>query len=72
MAQTMLLNANVAGCAVDFKKEPLIQRLRPKSVSHFFLPDLHASSSHSISVAPIVALFKSKAKAPAKKVIYCS
>lgn len=71
MAQTMLLNANVAGCALDFKKEPLIQRLRPKSVSHFFLPDVHASS-HSISVAPIVALFKSKAKAPAKKVIYCS
>nr|UES73124.1 chloroplast photosystem II 22 kDa protein [Gymnema sylvestre] len=66
MAQTMLLTANVAGHALDLKKGPLIQRLRPRSVFHFFLPDV-PTSSQSFSAAPTVSLFKSKTKAPVKK-----
>lgn len=65
MAQTMLLTANVTGHALDLKKEPLIQRLRPKPISHLFLPDVPTSSYSATST---VALFKSKTKAPVKKV----
>lgn len=74
MAQTMMLMSGVAGQVVDLKKEPLIQRLRPTPFSHLLLPSLsthsrHSSSSFSsYSTIRILALFKSKTKAPAKKV----
>lgn len=74
MAQTMLLTANAK---VDLRsKESLVERLKPKPLSSLFLPSLplrfsssstNASSSKFTSTT--VALFKSKAKAPPKKVI---
>ncbi|KAK4370447.1 hypothetical protein RND71_009922 [Anisodus tanguticus] len=73
MAQTMLLTANAK---VDLRsKNSLVERLKPKPLSSFFLPSLpleFSSSSASTTTSNItsttVALFKSKAKAPAKKV----
>lgn len=72
MAQTMLLTANAK---VDLRsKESLVERLKPKPLSSFFLPSLplkYPSASASASshfTSTTVALFKSKAKAPAKKV----
>ncbi|XP_059299125.1 photosystem II 22 kDa protein, chloroplastic [Lycium ferocissimum] len=73
MAQTMLLTANAK---VDLRsKESLVDRLKPKPLSSFFLPSLplkfsssSASTSSSNFTSTTVALFKSKAKAPAKKV----
>lgn len=75
MAQTMLLTANAK---VDLRsKESLVERLKPKSLSSSFLPSLplrFSSSSFSTNVSTskfttsTVALFKSKAKAPPKKV----
>ncbi|NP_001312190.1 photosystem II 22 kDa protein, chloroplastic [Nicotiana tabacum] len=73
MAQTMLLTANAK---VDLRsKESLVERLKPKPLSSFFLPSLplkYPSASASASshfTSTTVALFKSKAKAPAKKVV---
>ncbi|XP_022861465.1 photosystem II 22 kDa protein, chloroplastic [Olea europaea var. sylvestris] len=69
MAQTMLLSAGstVSGHALDLKKDPLMmQRLKPKPFSHFVLPP--KTSSPLSSSTTTVALFKSKTKAPAKKV----
>lgn len=69
MAQTVLLNASVSsGHVVGTKKESLLQSLRPKPISHFFF--LHTNPKPSISVLGLqtVALFKSKTKAPPKKV----
>ncbi|KAA8538462.1 hypothetical protein F0562_027992 [Nyssa sinensis] len=71
MAQTMLLTSSVSGQVVDFKREPLLQRLRPKPFSHLLLPPLlpTSSSSSSFHATSTVALFKSKTKAPPKKVV---
>ncbi|XP_022894220.1 photosystem II 22 kDa protein, chloroplastic-like [Olea europaea var. sylvestris] len=69
MVQTMLFSASstVSGHALDLKKEQLmIQRLKPKPFSHFLLPP--KTSSPLSSSTTTVALFKSKAKAPAKKI----
>jgi len=61
---------------VDLKKrsDPLlqfqIQRLRPtKPLSHLFFKSLPSSSSSSPPVSTVVALFKSKTKAPPKKAV---
>ncbi|KAI3464521.1 hypothetical protein Pfo_021184 [Paulownia fortunei] len=62
MAQTMLLTANVS----VHGGESLLQRLKPKPLSHFLLPPRTATSPPSLSTTT-VALFKSKTKAPAKK-----
>ncbi|GFP84324.1 photosystem ii 22 kDa protein chloroplastic [Phtheirospermum japonicum] len=67
MAQTMLLSANAGHLKGD---QPLmIQRLKPANpFSQFLLPPRNNSSPLSSSTSStIVALFKSKAKAPAKK-----
>ncbi|XP_057504584.1 photosystem II 22 kDa protein, chloroplastic [Actinidia eriantha] len=56
MAQTMFLTSSVCGHA-------LVQRLRPKSFSHISQSPIPTSSS-SIKPNTIVALFKSKTKAP--------
>ncbi|KAL3504186.1 hypothetical protein ACH5RR_034027 [Cinchona calisaya] len=67
MAQTMLLSANVPSIhANDLKREPLLQRIRPK-ISHLFFSPLPTSSSSSYSPLTTVAVFKSKTKAPPKK-----
>lgn len=66
----MLLASTPSGHAVvDLKREPLLQRLRPKPFSHFLLPNLPTATATSTSfhAAKTVALFKSKAKAPLKK-----
>ncbi|GFS40103.1 chlorophyll A-B binding family protein [Actinidia rufa] len=55
MAQTMFLTSSVCGHA-------LVQRLRPKSFSHISQAPIPTSSS--IKPNTIVALFKSKTKAP--------
>lgn len=73
MAQTMLLTANAK---VDLRsKESLVERLKPKPLSSLFLPSLplrFSSSTTNVSsskfTSTTVALFKSKAKAPPKKV----
>ncbi|KAL3334853.1 hypothetical protein AABB24_031193 [Solanum stoloniferum] len=73
MAQTMLLTANAK---VDLRsKESLVERLKPKPLSSLFLPSLplrFSSSTTNVSsskfTSTTVALFKSKAKAPLKKV----
>ncbi|XP_055829663.1 photosystem II 22 kDa protein, chloroplastic [Solanum dulcamara] len=72
MAQTMLLTANAK---VDLSKESLVERLKPKPLSSLFLPSLPLRFSSSTTNASsskftttTVALFKSKAKAPPKKV----
>ncbi|CAK9134608.1 unnamed protein product, partial [Ilex paraguariensis] len=68
MAQTMLLTANVSGAALDLKREPLLQRLKPKPFSLLLLPPLPTSfGSTSSSATRTVALFKSKPKATPKK-----
>lgn len=73
MAQTMLLMSSstcVSGHAADNLKTPalpLLQRLKPKSFSHSLLPPL-SNISKSSSTFTTYALFKSKAKAPVKKV----
>jgi hypothetical protein len=75
MAQTMLLMSGVSTShVVDLKRDTLlnfqIQKLRPKSFSHLLqLPRLPTDSSSS-SPQPFTtfALFKSKTKAPLKKV----
>lgn len=71
MAQTMLLSSTtVSGHGVEFKRQPLLETLRPKPLSHILLPQFPSSSSstfhHSTTT---IALFKSKAKAPVKKVV---
>ncbi|KAI8014455.1 hypothetical protein LOK49_LG05G02399 [Camellia lanceoleosa] len=70
MAQTMLLTSSVSGHALDLKRQPLLERLKPKPFSHILLPSLpSSSSSSSFHANTTIALFKSKAKAaPAKKV----
>ncbi len=71
MAQTMLLTPSVSGHSVlDLKREPLIQRLRPKPISHLLLPPLPASSYTPSPAFTTFALFKSKTKAaPPKKLV---
>ncbi|XP_031119441.1 photosystem II 22 kDa protein, chloroplastic [Ipomoea triloba] len=76
MAQTMLLTANASSPALDLKRQStFLQTLKPKPSiqQHFLLPlpsSSSSSSSSSFSSTRIVALFKSKAKAPpAKKVV---
>ncbi|THG16577.1 hypothetical protein TEA_017358 [Camellia sinensis var. sinensis] len=67
MAQTMLLTSSVSGQALDLKRQPLLERLKPKPFSHILLPSRPSSSSFHANTT--TALFKSKAKAaPAKKV----
>lgn len=70
MAQTMLITPSVSGHSVlDLKRQPLLQRLRPKPFSHLLLPPLPTSSSTSSPAFTTLALFKSKTKAaPPKKV----
>lgn len=74
MAQTMLLMSSstcVSGHAADNLKSPalpLLQRLKPNPFSHSLLPHL-SNISKSSSTFTTYALFKSKAKAPAKKVV---
>ncbi|KAJ7965566.1 Photosystem II 22 kDa protein chloroplastic-like [Quillaja saponaria] len=74
MAQTMLLMSNVSTSqAVDLKRDSLlqsqIQRIRPRQFSHlFFNPIPSTSSSCSSRSSTTLALFKSKTKAPPKKV----
>ncbi|KAM1013861.1 hypothetical protein ACFX13_044577 [Malus domestica] len=77
MAQTMLLMSSSvsSGHVVDLKSsDPLLQvqaqRLRPKSFSQLVfraLPSSSSASSSSTRISTVVALFKSKTKAPAKK-----
>ncbi|XP_008219642.1 PREDICTED: photosystem II 22 kDa protein, chloroplastic [Prunus mume] len=78
MAQTMLLMSSSVSSrhAVDLKSsDPLlqlqVQRLRPKSFSQLVFRPLPSSSSFASSSSPaiptVVALFKSKTKAPVKK-----
>ncbi|CDP10910.1 unnamed protein product [Coffea canephora] len=69
MAQAMLLTASVPSShAGDLKRsEPLLQRIRPKPISHLFFSPLPTSSSSSYCPLTTVAVFKSKTKAPAKK-----
>lgn len=70
MAQTMLLMSGVStGRIGNLKKDPLLafqtQRLKPKQFSHLlFNPSVAASSK----LFTAFALFKSKTKAPPKKV----
>ncbi|CAL5417419.1 unnamed protein product [Camellia sinensis] len=69
MAQTMLLTSSSSVCshALDLKRQPLLESLRPKPFSHILLPPLPSSSSFHQTTT--VALFKSKTKAaPVKKV----
>ncbi|GMP46937.1 hypothetical protein CsSME_00014900 [Camellia sinensis var. sinensis] len=67
MAQTMLLTSSVSGHALDLKRQPLLERLKPKPFSNILLPSRPSSSSFHANTT--IALFKSKAKAaPAKKV----
>lgn len=78
MAQTMLLmsSSSVAKTnVVDLKSsDPLlqlqVQRLRPKSFSQLVFMPL-PSSTTSLRSSGVVALFKSKTKAPVKKVFIC-
>ncbi|XP_057975534.1 photosystem II 22 kDa protein, chloroplastic [Malania oleifera] len=68
MAQTMLLMPSVSSTCQ--RREPLLQRLKPKSFSHQLLPPSlpPTNTSSSSSSFTTVALFKSKTKAaPAKK-----
>ncbi|XP_068314238.1 photosystem II 22 kDa protein, chloroplastic-like [Pyrus communis] len=74
MAQTMLLMSSSvsSGHVVDLKSsDPLLQvqaqRLRPKSFSQLVCRPSSAASSSSTRISTVVALFKSKTKAPAKK-----
>ncbi|KAI5355295.1 PREDICTED: photosystem II [Prunus dulcis] len=78
MAQTMLLMSSSVSSShvVDLKSsDPLlqlqVQRLRPKSFSQLVFRPLPSSSSFASSSSPaiptVVALFKSKTKAPVKK-----
>ncbi|KAE8077457.1 hypothetical protein FH972_016019 [Carpinus fangiana] len=75
MAQTMLLMSGVSTShVVDLKRDTLlnfqIQKLRPKSFSHLLqLPRLPTDSSSSPQPFTTFALFKSKTKAPLKKVV---
>lgn len=82
MAQTMLLMSSSVSSrhVVDLKSsDPLlqlqVQRLRPKSFSQLVFRPLPSSSSFASSSSPaiptVVALFKSKTKAPVKKVFIC-
>ncbi|KAI4320529.1 hypothetical protein MLD38_033998 [Melastoma candidum] len=79
MAQTMLITSNVAGGSVLRKEHPClldlqVQRLRPASLSSsrlLFNPIPAIVTPHSYSPASpsvVVAIFKSKAKAPPKKI----
>ncbi|GMH31240.1 hypothetical protein Nepgr_033083 [Nepenthes gracilis] len=75
MAQTLLLMSCVSTHTVDLKRRPLlqfqIQKIKPKSTSHLLfapLPKLCPPSSTSSSEFTTVAVFKSKTKAPTKKV----
>lgn len=72
MAQTMLLtsSSSVYSHALDLKRQPLLESLRPKPFSHILLPPLPSySSSSSFHQTTTIALFKSKTKAaPVKKV----
>ncbi|XP_047327304.1 photosystem II 22 kDa protein, chloroplastic [Impatiens glandulifera] len=64
MAQTMLLSSSHSS-VVDFKRQPLLEGLKPKPFSHFILPPLRNSpSSSSSSSFTTIALFKPKTKAP--------
>lgn len=64
MAQTMLLTSNTI-----ISGQPLLRSLRPKPFSHLILPPglLPKPSPRSTTFSTPVALFKPKAKAPAKK-----
>lgn len=76
MAQTMLLmsSSSVAKTnVVDLKSsDPLlqlqVQRLRPKPFSQLVFRPLPSSTTSFRSSSAVVALFKSKTKAPVKKV----
>ncbi|KAG6655506.1 hypothetical protein I3843_05G199400 [Carya illinoinensis] len=73
MAQTMLLMSGVSSShVVDLKRDPLLnfqlQKLRPKPFSHLLLPHLPANTTSSSPAFTTFALFKSKTKAPVKKV----
>ncbi|KAJ4952313.1 hypothetical protein NE237_029145 [Protea cynaroides] len=69
MAQTIMLMSGFSG----LKREPLlqlqIQRLRPNQFSHLLFSSINPSSpsSSSSNSTTVIALFKSKTKAPAKK-----
>ncbi|XP_059458851.1 photosystem II 22 kDa protein, chloroplastic-like [Corylus avellana] len=74
MAQTMLLMSGVSTShVVDLKRDTLlnfqIQKLRPKSFSHLLLPPLPTDHSSLSQPFTTFALFKSKTKAPPKKVV---
>lgn len=76
MAQTMLFMSGVSTSRIgDLKRDPLLtfqtQRLRPKPFSHLLFNPLSnniASVASSSKPFTTFALFKSKTKAPPKKV----
>ncbi|KAF4354525.1 hypothetical protein F8388_022247 [Cannabis sativa] len=75
MAQTMLLSStSVSNChVVDLKRDPLlqirVQRLKVNIFSQTLTYNPLTSSSNSPAISTVFALFKSKTKAPAKKVV---
>ncbi|OAY84006.1 photosystem II 22 kDa protein, chloroplastic [Ananas comosus] len=69
MAQSMLLSS-LSGHPLASKRDPLLQSLRPTPFSHLIFsqtPRKELSPSSSSSFTPTLAVFKSKAKAPPKK-----
>ncbi|XP_076893651.1 photosystem II 22 kDa protein, chloroplastic-like [Bidens hawaiensis] len=66
MAQTMLLSSNTF-----ISGQPLLRSLRPKPFSHLLVPSglIPNSSRTSTTFSSPVAIFKPKAKAPAKKTV---
>ncbi|XP_072969991.1 photosystem II 22 kDa protein 1, chloroplastic [Typha angustifolia] len=69
MAQSMLMSS-LGGQLLASKREPLLQSLRPTPFSRLVLSETARKHlpSPSSSCMPTLALFKSKAKAPPKKV----
>lgn len=63
MAQAMLLTSNTI-----LSGQPLLQSLKPKPFSYHLLPRNLPNLSPATKFTSPVALFKSKAKAPVKKV----
>lgn len=73
MAQTTMFMSGVSTKhVVNLKRDPLLQfqveRLRPKPLSPIFYNPLPSCSASSSKTFTTVALFRSKTKAPVKKV----